>query len=43
MTSLRNDIAHAGMRSNARTASRLVQNAKDLYPQLESLAAELLD
>lgn len=43
MTSLRNDIAHAGMRSNARTAARLVQNAKDLYPQLESLAAELLD
>ncbi len=33
MTSLRNDIAHAGMRSNARDAAQLVRSSKDLYPR----------
>lgn len=42
ITDLRNDIAHAGMRSSPKQASLLKQNMESLYADLERIAAGVL-
>ncbi|MCU0542578.1 MAG: TIGR02221 family CRISPR-associated protein [Oscillatoriaceae cyanobacterium Prado104] len=42
MIELRNDIAHCGMNSQPKTATKLKEKAKFLYPKLEKIANELL-
>lgn len=43
LTTLRNDLAHVGMRRNAGSAKAMMNRAKDLYPILEALARTLLE
>jgi hypothetical protein len=42
LTVLRNDLAHVGMNTAARPAQKLYQSAQALYPDLQTLAAQLL-
>jgi len=42
LTKLRNDIAHVGMKPNPKNADKLRQEAKDLYPRLQTLGRQLL-